>query len=80
VSKCVFWRVDAQKRDLLLAEARSLPIFDFTAALCPGSACAPIIDDRIVLRDEGHLTTTMAKYLATELGAALAQVIAGLPR
>jgi peptidoglycan/LPS O-acetylase OafA/YrhL len=80
VSKCAFWRVDAQKRDLLLAEERGLPIFDFTAALCPGSECAPIIDDRIVLRDAGHLTTTMAKYLATELGAALAQVIAGLPR
>jgi hypothetical protein len=26
------------------------------------------------------LTTTMAKYLATQLGAALAQVVAGLPR
>jgi peptidoglycan/LPS O-acetylase OafA/YrhL len=80
VSKCVFSRLDVQKRDLLLAEERGLPVFDFTAALCPGSVCAPIIDGRIVFHDEGHLTTTMAKYLATQLGAALAQVIAGLPR
>lgn len=80
MSKCVFGRVDTNQRDLFLAEQRRLPIFDFTAALCPGPVCAPIIDGRIVYHDEGHLTTTMAKYLATPLGAALAQVIAGLPR
>jgi hypothetical protein len=33
-----------------------------------------------ILNKAKHLTTTMSKYLATPLGAALAQVIAGLPR
>jgi peptidoglycan/LPS O-acetylase OafA/YrhL len=85
VAKCVVTRAAAygergHTRDLLVAEQRNLPVFDFTAALCPGSKCAPIIDGRVVYHDHHHLTTTMSKYLATPLGAALAQVIAGLPR
>lgn len=85
VAKCVVTKAAAygergHTRDLLLAQQRNLPVFDFTQALCPGSKCAPIIDGRIVYHDHHHLTTTMAKYLATPLGAALSQVIAGLPR
>ena len=84
VAKCVVTRSAAYGkrghiRDLLIAEQRNLPIFDFTAALCPGTKCAPIIDGRVVYHDHHHLTTTMAKYLATPLGAALSQVIANLP-
>jgi len=33
-----------------------------------------------VFHDNHHLTATMAKYLATPIGVALAQVIAALPR
>jgi peptidoglycan/LPS O-acetylase OafA/YrhL len=85
VAKCVITKVAAygergHARDLLLAHQRNLPIFDFTAALCPGTMCAPIIDGRIVFHDHHHLTTTMAKYLATPLGAALSKIIAALPR
>ena len=85
VAKCVITKVAAygergHARDLLLAQQRNLPIFDFTAALCPGTMCAPIIDGRIVFHDHHHLTTTMAKYLATPLGAALSKIIAALPR
>jgi hypothetical protein len=32
----------------------------------------------VVYHDHHHLTTTMAKYLATPLGAAIAQVVANL--
>ena len=85
VAKCVVTRAAAygqrgHARDLLVAEQRNLPIFDFTAALCPGTKCAPIIDGRVVFHDHHHLTTTMAKYLATPIGVALAQVITALPR
>jgi hypothetical protein len=85
VAKCVVTRAAAygergHTRDLLLAQQRNLPIFDFTEALCPGTKCAPIIDGRVVYHDHHHLTTTMSKYLATPLGAALSQVIAALPR
>ena len=85
VAKCVVTRAAAygergHTRDLLLAQQRNLPVFDFTQALCPGSKCAPIIDGRIVYHDHHHLTTTMSKYLATPLGAALSQIIAALPR
>jgi hypothetical protein len=84
IAKCVVTRSAAygkrgHVRDLLIAEQRNLPIFDFTAALCPGTKCAPIIDGRVVFHDHHHLTTTMSKYLATPLGAALSQVIANLP-
>jgi hypothetical protein len=84
VAKCVTKKPDVYPawgygRDLLVAKQRNLPLFDFTAALCPGTKCAPIIDGRIVFHDNHHLTATMAKYLATPLGAALAQVIAALP-
>jgi peptidoglycan/LPS O-acetylase OafA/YrhL len=85
VAKCVTKKPDVYPawgygRDLLVAKQRNLPLFDFTAALCPGTKCAPIIDGRIVFHDNHHLTTTMAKYLATPIGVALAQVIAALPR
>jgi peptidoglycan/LPS O-acetylase OafA/YrhL len=85
VAKCVVTKAAAygergHARDLLVAEQRNLPIFDFTQALCPGTKCAPIIDGRVVYHDHHHLTTTMAKYLATPLGAALSQIIAALPR
>ena len=85
VAKCVTKKPDVYPawgygRDLLVAKQRNLPLFDFTAALCPGTKCAPIIDGRVVFHDNHHLTTTMAKYLATPIGVALAQVIAGLPR
>jgi hypothetical protein len=68
VAKCVVTRSAAYGkrghiRDLLIAEQRNLPIFD----------------GRVVYHDHHHLTTTMAKYLATPLGAALSQVIANLP-
>jgi hypothetical protein len=84
VAKCVTKKPDVYPawgygRDLLVAKQRNLPLFDFTAALCPGTKCAPIIDGRVVFHDNHHLTTTMAKYLATPLGAALSQVIANLP-
>jgi peptidoglycan/LPS O-acetylase OafA/YrhL len=84
VAKCVTKKPDVYPpwgygRDLLVAKQRNLPLFDFTAALCPGTKCAPIIDGRIVFHDNHHLTTTMAKYLATPIGVALAQVIAALP-
>ena len=83
VAKCVTTKPDVYPawgygRDLLVAEQRNLPLFDFTAALCPGDRCAPIIDGRIVFHDNHHLTTTMAKYLAGPIGVALAQVIANL--
>ena len=85
VARCVVTKAAAygergHTRDLLLAQQRNLPVFDFTAALCPGTKCAPIIDGRVVYHDHHHLTTTMAKYLATPLGAALSQIIAALPR
>jgi peptidoglycan/LPS O-acetylase OafA/YrhL len=85
VAKCVVTKTAAygkrgHTRDLLIAEQRNLPIFDFTAALCPSTKCAPIIDGRIVFHDHHHLTTTMAKYLATPIGVALSQIIAALPR
>lgn len=85
VAKCVVTRAAAygnrgHARDLLVAEQRDLPIFDFTAALCPGTKCAPIIDGRVVYHDHHHLTTTMAKYLATPLGAALSAVVSSLPK
>lgn len=85
VAKCVVTKAAAygergHTRDLLLAQQRNLPVFDFTAALCPGTKCAPIIDGRIVYHDHHHLTTTMAKYLATPLGVALAEVVRALPR
>ncbi|MEI6156225.1 MAG: acyltransferase family protein [bacterium] len=85
VVKCVITRAAAygqrgHVRDLLLAQQRNLPLFDFTAALCPGTLCAPIIDGIVVYHDHHHLTTTMAKHLATALGAALVEVVASLPR
>ena len=85
VAKCVVTKTAAygkrgHTRDLLIAEQRNLPVFDFTAALCPSTKCAPIIDGRIVFHDHHHLTTTMAKYLATPIGVALSQIIAALPR
>ena len=85
VAKCVVTKAAAygergHTRDLLLAQQRNLPVFDFTAALCPGTKCAPIIDGRVVYHDHHHLTTTMSKYLATPIGSALAQIIAALPR
>jgi peptidoglycan/LPS O-acetylase OafA/YrhL len=85
VAKCVVTKTAAygergHTRDLLLAQQRNLPVFDFTQALCPGTKCAPIIDGRVVYHDHHHLTTTMSKYLATPLGAALSQIIAALPR
>ena len=85
VAKCVVTKAAAygergHTRDLLLAQQRNLPVFDFTQALCPGTKCAPIIDGRVVYHDHHHLTTTMSKYLATPLGAALSQIIAALPR
>jgi len=84
VAKCVTKKPDVYPawgygRDLLVAKQRNLPLFDFTAALCPGTKCAPIIDGRIVFHDNHHLTATMAKYLATPIGVALAKVIAALP-
>jgi peptidoglycan/LPS O-acetylase OafA/YrhL len=83
VAKCVTTKPEVYPawgygRDLLVAEQRNLPLFDFTAALCPGDRCAPIIDGRIVFHDNHHLTTTMSKYLAGPIGVALAQVIANL--
>jgi len=85
VAKCVSKKTAsngqrAQARDLLVAKQRNLPIFDFTAALCPGATCAPIIDGIIVYHDHHHLTTTMSKHLATPIGAALAELLANLPR
>jgi peptidoglycan/LPS O-acetylase OafA/YrhL len=84
VAKCVTKKPDVYPawgygRDLLVAKQRNLPLFDFTAALCPGTKCAPIIDGRVVFHDNHHLTATMAKYLATPIGVALAKVIAALP-
>ena len=84
VAKCVVTKTAAygergHTRDLLLAQQRNLPVFDFTQALCPGSSCAPIIDGRIVYHDHHHLTTTMSKHLANAIGTALAQIVAALP-
>ena len=85
VAACVISKVAAygergHARDLLLAQQRNLPLFDFTEALCPGTNCAPIIDGRIIFHDHHHLTTTMSKYLATPIGEALSRIIAALPR
>ncbi|WP_420029090.1 SGNH hydrolase domain-containing protein [Leucobacter chromiireducens] len=58
-------------RTQLAEAAASVPgvsLIDLTDLICPGEACAPIIGDVLVYRDQHHLSASYSRSLAPFLG------------
>lgn len=65
-------RRDAQRR---AAERAGAVDVDTTRWLCAGRRCPVIVGNLLVFRDEQHLSTAYAAYLAAPLGAALRDLL-----
>jgi peptidoglycan/LPS O-acetylase OafA/YrhL len=65
-------RRDVQRRAAQRAGAVDV---DTTRWLCAGRRCPVIVGNLLVFRDEQHLSTAYAAYLATPLGAALRDLL-----
>ena len=62
-------------RDARAAELLSATLIDPAPWLCDDAACAAVIDDTIVYRDDHHLTATMARRLAPLLEPGLLEAL-----
>jgi hypothetical protein len=58
-------------RERTAARLTGIPLIDLSDILCPGRTCPVVIDRKIVLRDDHHLTATFAASLADVIGARL---------
>jgi len=60
------WFREQQRRDPMIRT------IDVDRLVCPGKPrCSPVVDGRIVWRDENHITATFARELAPGIGALL---------
>jgi peptidoglycan/LPS O-acetylase OafA/YrhL len=59
------------RREKEAARVSGATLVDMSAATCPADPCPPIIGNKLVYRDNHHLTATFAASLAGVLGAAL---------
>ena len=51
-------------------------LVDLNRTICPGTErCPAVLDNKIVYRDEHHLTAVFSRWLARPLDAALAPLI-----
>jgi peptidoglycan/LPS O-acetylase OafA/YrhL len=68
-SAALTWR--HLRREKQAARDTGATIVDMSKAICPSDPCPPIIGNRLVYRDNHHLTATFARSLAGALAAAL---------
>ena len=68
------WRHLLREKEAVRESGATL--VDMSAVICPADPCPPIIGNRIVYRDNHHLTATFVKSLAGVLGAALPAIVA----
>jgi peptidoglycan/LPS O-acetylase OafA/YrhL len=76
IEQCVTSRAAAltwrhMRREKQAARDTGATIVDMSKAICPSDPCPPIIGNRLVYRDNHHLTATFARSLAGALAAAL---------
>lgn len=67
VMQCSAARVDAVMPDPISVAAESIPgmhFIDLTDSICGPQMCSPVMGQLLIWRDEHHLTTTFARYLA----------------
>ena len=53
---------------------------NITPLMCTATVCPPIIGNILVYRDDNHVTTTFAKWLAPLFDAEVQATLAGRPR
>jgi SGNH domain-containing protein len=59
------------------AKTSGAGLIDLTDRICVRDGpCAVVVNDKIVFRDQGHLTATFSRSLAPALGATIASVLA----
>jgi hypothetical protein len=63
------------RREKQAVRVTGATLVDMSAATCPTDPCPPIIGNRLVYRDNHHLTATFAASLAGALGAALPVIV-----
>jgi peptidoglycan/LPS O-acetylase OafA/YrhL len=68
-SAALTWR--HLRREKQAARETGATLVDMSKAICPSDPCPPIIGNRLVYRDNHHLTATFARALAGALAAAL---------
>jgi peptidoglycan/LPS O-acetylase OafA/YrhL len=64
-----------ERRAAEAAEAAGAGLIDLTASICPSLPCPVVIDERIVFRDNHHLTATFAATLSAPLAAEIDRVL-----
>ena len=76
ISRSVAFGGRALSRERQAAEMAGAGLVDLNRVICPGTdRCPAVLDNRIVYRDEHHLTAVFSRWLARPLDAALAPLI-----
>jgi peptidoglycan/LPS O-acetylase OafA/YrhL len=78
ISRSVAFGGRALSRERQAAEMGGAGLVDLNPTICPGTErCPAVLDNKIVYRDEHHLTAVFSRWLAPPLDAALAPLLGG---